>query len=121
MKPLLHCIAVALLAGVWIVAAACDRQSHRIAEDCERGAVLQRQFGLLENELIKEEVLWRIKTLHAYSRFCTPYADGWGKSALANTRPEKSFLPDRPPTVAYEPYAATFAAPFYYKNPVTQR
>lgn len=39
-----------MLAGVWIMAAACDRQSHRKAEDCERGAVLQRQFGLLENE-----------------------------------------------------------------------
>ena len=77
--------------------------------------------GTYENEYVKVGTIWRIKTLHAYSRFCTPYADGWGKSALPNTRPEKSFLPDRPPTVSYERYPATFAAPFHYKNPVPQR
>jgi hypothetical protein len=77
--------------------------------------------GTYENEYVKVGTIWRIKTLHAYSRFCTPYADGWGKRALPNTRPEKSFLPDRLPTVSYEPYPATFVAPFHYKNPVTQR
>jgi hypothetical protein len=77
--------------------------------------------GTYENEYVKEGTIWRIKTLHAYSRFCTPYADGWGKSALPSDRLEKSFLPDRPPTVSYEPYPATFVAPFHYKNPVTQR
>jgi len=77
--------------------------------------------GTYENEYVKEGTIWKIKTLHAYSRFCTPYADGWGKSALPGTRPEKTLLPDRPPTVSYEPYPATFVAPFHYKNPVTQR
>ncbi len=77
--------------------------------------------GTYENEYVKDGTIWKIKTLHAYSRFCTPYADGWGKRALPSTRPEKAFLPDRSPTVSYEPYPATFAAPFHYKNPVTQR
>jgi hypothetical protein len=77
--------------------------------------------GACENEYVKEGTIWKIKTLHAYSRFCTPYADGWGKSALPGDRPEKSFLPDRPPTVSYEPYPATFVPPFHYKNPVTRR
>jgi hypothetical protein len=75
--------------------------------------------GVYENEYVKEGTIWKIKTLHAYSRFCTPYADGWGKSVLPSTRSEKSFLPDRPPTISYEPYPATFAAPFHYRNPVT--
>ncbi len=77
--------------------------------------------GTYENEYVKEGTIWRIKTLHAYSRFCTPYADGWGKSTSPGARPEKGLPPDRPPTVMYEPYPATFAAPFHYKNPVTQR
>jgi hypothetical protein len=77
--------------------------------------------GTYENEYVKEGRIWKIKTLHAYSRFCTPYADGWGKSALPGIRPEKSLLPDRPPTVSYDPYPGTFVAPFHYKNPVTQR
>ena len=77
--------------------------------------------GTYENEYVKEGTVWKIKTLHAYSRFCTPYADGWGKSALPGTRPEKGSLPDRPPTVSYDPYPATFVAPFHYKNPVTRK
>jgi len=77
--------------------------------------------GIYENEYVKQGTIWKIKTLHAYSRLCTPYADGWGKSALPSARPEKNFLPDRPPTISYEPYPATFAAPFHYKNPVTRR
>ena len=77
--------------------------------------------GTYENEYVKEGTIWKIKTLHAYSRFRTPYADGWGKRALPSTRFEKSFLPDRPPTISYEPYPATFVAPFHYKNPVTRR
>ena len=75
--------------------------------------------GTYENEYIKEGTVWKIKALHAYSRFYTPYADGWGKSASSGVRPEKSFLPDLPPTVSYEPYPAIFAPPFHYKNPVT--
>jgi hypothetical protein len=77
--------------------------------------------GAYENEYVKEGAIWKIKTLHAYIRFCTPFADGWGKSALPSTRLENGFLPDRPPTVSYEPYPATFVAPFHFKNPVTQR
>jgi hypothetical protein len=77
--------------------------------------------GTYENEYVKEDTVWKIKTLHAYSRFSTPYADGWGRSALPGTRPEKSFPPDRPPTVSYDPYPATFVAPFHYKNPVTRK
>jgi hypothetical protein len=77
--------------------------------------------GAYENEYVKEGTIWKIKTLHAYSRFCTPYADGWGRSALPGDRPETGFLPDRPPTISYEPYPGIFAAPFHYKNPVTRR
>ena len=75
--------------------------------------------GAYENEYIKEGAVWKIKTLHAYSRFCTPYADGWGNRALPNSLPKTHFPPDSPPTVSYEPYPETFAAPFHYKNPVT--
>jgi hypothetical protein len=77
--------------------------------------------GAYENEYVKEGSTWKIKALHAYSRFCTPYEDGWGKSALPSPGPEKSFSPDRPPTVSYDPYPATFVPPFHYKNPVTRR
>lgn len=76
--------------------------------------------GTYENEYIKEDGIWTVKSLHAFSRFCTPYADGWGKTAIPMFRLEKEFPPDRPPTVVYDSYPSTFVAPFHYKHPVTQ-
>jgi hypothetical protein len=73
--------------------------------------------GVYENEYVKEDGVWKIKTLHAYFRFYTPYEDGWGKTALPLTHPEKDLPPDRPPTVVYESYPSTFVAPFHYKSP----
>ncbi len=46
--------------------------------------------GVYENEYVKEDGVWKIKTLHSYFRMYTPYQDGWGKTANANTRPEKN-------------------------------
>ena len=75
--------------------------------------------GTYENEYVKENGVWKIKALHAYFRFYTPYADGWAKTALPNSRPEKDLPPDRPPTVVYDTYPSTYVAPFHYSNPVT--
>jgi hypothetical protein len=77
--------------------------------------------GTCENEYIKEGTIWKIKTLHAYSRFSTPFGDGWGKTALPSARTEKCLPPDHPPTISYESYPETFAAPFHYTNPVTRK
>ena len=77
--------------------------------------------GIYENEYVKVGSIWKIRALHAYSRFSTSYADGWGISALPATRAEKKLRPDRPPTVSYDPYPGVFAAPIHYKNPVTDR
>jgi hypothetical protein len=75
--------------------------------------------GAYENEYVKENGVWKIKSLHAYYRMFTPYADGWAKTANPNTHPEKDLPPDAPPTVVYEPYPNTFVAPFHYKHLAT--
>lgn len=75
--------------------------------------------GTYENEYVKENGVWKIQRLHGYYRFFTPYADGWGRKALPNPKPDASFEPDRPPTQVYDSYPATFVAPFHYRNPVT--
>jgi hypothetical protein len=75
--------------------------------------------GVYENEYVKENGVWKIRSLHGYFRFSTPYADGWARTALPNTRPEADFPADRPPTKVYDSYPSTFVAPFHYRNPVT--
>jgi len=75
--------------------------------------------GIYENEYVKENGTWKIRSLHGFVRFFTPYEDGWGKTALPLGKPAADFPPDRPATVRYEPYPAPFVAPFHYKHPVT--
>lgn len=75
--------------------------------------------GTYENEYVKDNGVWKIQRLHGYYRFFTPYAEGWGKKAIPNSKPDAAFKPDRPPTQVYDSYPATFVAPFHYKNPVT--
>jgi hypothetical protein len=76
-------------------------------------------MGTYENEYVKQDGVWKIKTLHAYFRMYTPYADGWAKTAMPNTKPEKDLPPDRPPTVVHEQYPGTYIPEYHYKNPVT--
>ncbi len=76
-------------------------------------------IGTYENEYVKQGGVWKISALHAYYRMYTPYAEGWAKAAGPNTHPEKALPPDRPPTVVYQTYPATFIPPYDYPNPVT--
>jgi hypothetical protein len=76
-------------------------------------------MGTYENEYVKENGVWKIERLHAFFRMYTPYAEGWGKTAVRNTHPEKKLPPDRAPTVTYETYPATYIPPYHYPNPVT--
>jgi hypothetical protein len=76
-------------------------------------------MGTYENEYVKQDGVWKIQKLHAYFRMYTQYADGWGKTAIPNTRPEKDLPPDRPPTFWHEQYPGTFIPEYHYKNPVT--
>lgn len=74
-----------------------------------------------ENEYVKEQGVWKIAKLYAFFNMYTPYAQGWGKVGLPNTRPEKKLPPDQPPTVVYDMYPAVGMVPFHYKNPVSGR
>jgi hypothetical protein len=74
-------------------------------------------LGTYENEYLKENGVWKLQTLHSFFRMYTPYQDGWAKTALPNTRPEKDLPPDRPPSVAHQIYPATFIPEYHYANP----
>ncbi|HUN75462.1 MAG TPA: nuclear transport factor 2 family protein [Steroidobacteraceae bacterium] len=74
-------------------------------------------LGTYENEYVKEDGVWKLKTLHSFFRMYAPYADGWAKNPLPNTRPEQELPPDRPPTVPHELFPAPFTPDHHYRNP----
>jgi hypothetical protein len=72
-----------------------------------------------ENEYVKVNGVWKIAKLYSYFNMYTPYADGWAKKAVPNTKPETRLPPDRPPTRVYETYPAPTRLGYHYPNPVT--
>ncbi len=73
-----------------------------------------------ENEYIKKDGVWRLKTLHGPFNMYSGYKVGWVDNVITNTFPEKfPPWPDLPPKVVYLAYPSYYAEPFHYPNPVT--
>ena len=77
--------------------------------------------GIYEDQLVKEDGVWKLKFLHGYQTFYTHYGDGWAKKSSAIFAPYDRLPPDRPQSVPYDPYPAAFVPPFDYVNPVSGR
>jgi hypothetical protein len=84
--------------------------------DAARSGLESSVFGdcTYENEYVKVNGVWKISKLYAYFNMYTPYADGWGRKALPNTRLEKNLPPDRPPTRVYETYPSPTRLEYHY-------
>jgi len=75
--------------------------------------------GTYEDTFVKQDGVWKIKSLHYYPTFITDYDKGWAKDAEPAPGESKSLPPDRPPTEVYAIYPKAFVPPFDYRNPVT--
>src|SRR5262245_63518270 len=92
---------------------------HVFAQEAVHGQYANWGLGVLENEYVKEEGVWKIRRHHFFTTMYTPYEAGWAKQAIPNEGPSAELPPDRPPTVAYEEYPKAFVVPFHYEIPVT--
>jgi len=70
---------------------------------------------------VKQDGVWKIKTLHWYQSLFVPYAGGW------QTNPDPTMgklasgvTPDRPPSVDYKTWPETYLPPFSFPNPVVK-
>jgi hypothetical protein len=81
--------------------------------------------GIYENDYVKEDGVWKIKSLHLYINFVTPVEKGWARlkqgEGLAQSETSKAFPPDRPSTVKYKAFPDTQIPAFHGPNPVTGR
>jgi len=79
--------------------------------------------GIYENTYVKEDGVWKIKSLHLYVNFVAPYEKGWARlkpgEGLAQSEASKSYPPDRGPTVVYPPFPEYYVPPFQVTHPVT--
>jgi hypothetical protein len=75
--------------------------------------------GPYENEYVKENGVWKIKTLHYYSSLLVPYEGGWQTNPdPTGGRFVSTLSPDRPPTVQYATWPDVYVPPFHFPNPV---
>ena len=75
--------------------------------------------GIYENEYVKEDGKWKIKKLHFFLNFRTPYEDGWLKTPVVGHHgPDPIVKPDAPPTTWY-PYPSGYHFQPHYKHPIT--
>ncbi|WP_346032519.1 nuclear transport factor 2 family protein [Erythrobacter westpacificensis] len=81
--------------------------------------------GVYENTYVKEDGVWKIRSLHLFVNFVAPFEDGWARlqpgEGLARSQTSIDFPPDRGSTVNYEPFPAVQIPTFQAPNPVTGR
>jgi hypothetical protein len=81
--------------------------------------------GIYENTYVREEGVWKIKSLHLYVNFVAPYERGWarlrGNDGLTQSEASRAFPPDRGPTETYAPLPAVQVPDFQARHPVTGR
>jgi hypothetical protein len=84
-------------------------------------------MGVAENEYVKDGDAWKIRRIHFYPTFVTPFEEGWGKKINAASSFEPALTPDRPaPAALHHTELASKAAgaavsvpAFHYSNPVS--
>ncbi len=76
--------------------------------------------GPYENEYVKEDGVWKLKSVHWYQTVIAPYETGW--QATADPTDGKwasaTLPPDRPSTVEYDTWPSVWLPPFHFANPV---
>jgi hypothetical protein len=79
--------------------------------------------GVYENTYVKDQGVWKIKSMHLYVNFLVPYEKGWARlkpgEGLVQSAAAKAFPADRGPSVTYRPFPDTQVPAFQAPNPVT--
>ncbi len=81
--------------------------------------------GIYENDYVKEDGVWKIRTVHLFVNFVAPYDRGWARlkpgEGLTPSAASKAMPPDRPSTVRYKSFPDTQIPAFRAPNPVSGR
>lgn len=78
--------------------------------------------GVYEMTYVKDDGIWKIRTLDYHSGFAAPYATGWvapPENARTSGTRDLPHAPDRERNMPCEGFPAACLAPFHYENPGT--
>jgi hypothetical protein len=75
-------------------------------------------LGIFDNDYVKQDGVWAIRTAHVYARLISDYAKGWATNAEPTPTANKAYPPDRPPTLSYQAYPAAFRPPSHSQDRV---
>jgi acetyl esterase/lipase len=106
-----------------------------VAEDGRTGRIRQRMLqqmslggraswggAIYENEVVREDGVWKFSKVHAWNTFSANYDGGWTKGVSRGMPgPSPEFLPDSPPTARIAMFPVVYDIPYHYANPVTGR
>ncbi|MEO6388689.1 MAG: nuclear transport factor 2 family protein [Croceibacterium sp.] len=94
-------------------------RARELAMGGDVGGSNQLSEGTYENTLVKEQGIWKLKSVHYFTNMNTDYDKGFGEDAQPIETASTVFPPDLPPSMVYEAYPKAHVAPFHYPNPVT--
>jgi len=94
----------------------------RMLQQMSMGGRASLGGAIYENELVKEDGIWKFSKVHAYNTFTVGYVGGWAHAASTGMPgPAADFPPDTPPTAKVAMLPVVYEIPYHYANPVTGR
>ena len=98
------------------------RVRARMLQQMSMGGRASMGGAIYENELVKEDGVWKFSKVHAYNTFTAGYNGGWAHAASSSMPgPAPDFPPDTPPTAKVAMLPVVYEIPYHYANPVTGR
>jgi len=70
-----------------------------------------------QNEFVKVDGVWKIKSVHVFTRMLTDYDKGWALDAQPAPTAPQEFAADLPVSKHYQAYPEFFVPEFHFKNP----
>ncbi len=79
-------------------------RSRELAMTGQYGGPAAWSAGVYENAFVKQNGVWKFKSVHFYPTFITDYDKGWAKDAQPAPTASAALPPDRPPSETYAIY-----------------
>lgn len=76
-------------------------------------------LGVYENTYVKQDGVWKIQSMHVYTRMTTDYDKGWALDAQPAPGPHPDFPADRQPTEIYAAYPKPYTPAFHFEHPAS--